>query len=100
MIAPSNRLVSDHHPINVSSSIAAHATNRGVSAQHTDLIQASLLVCGLSSLMQVTGLRFGRIAWGAGILSVMGVSFTSVGIWQQAIGTMMVGLSALPSHQC
>jgi xanthine/uracil permease len=55
----------------------------------TDLVQAALLVCGISSAIQVTGFRFGPIRWGAGILSVMGVSFASVGIYQSCIGTMM-----------
>ena len=56
----------------------------------TDLIQASLIVCGISTFVQVTGFKFGPINWGAGILSVMGVSFTSVGIWTSAINTMIV----------
>ena len=56
----------------------------------SDLIQAALIVCGISTAIQVTGLRFGPIYWGSGILSVMGVSFTSVGIWTSSIGTMMV----------
>ena len=42
------------------------------------LISASLIVCGITTMIQVTGipLPFNR-QWGAGILSVMGISFTS-----------------------
>ena len=49
-----------------------------------------MLVCGISTFIQVTGFKFGPVRWGAGILSVMGVSFASVGIWTGAINTMQV----------
>eukprot|EP00877_Chromochloris_zofingiensis_P003759 jgi/Chrzof1/13384/Cz07g31020.t1 len=44
------------------------------------LIQASLLVCGIMTAVQVTGIPLGRLKYklGAGMLSVMGVSFASV----------------------
>lgn len=42
------------------------------------LISATLIICGICTAIQVTGipLPFKR-QWGAGILSVMGVSFTT-----------------------
>eukprot|EP00878_Enallax_costatus_P046839 GHUV01057139.1.p1 GENE.GHUV01057139.1~~GHUV01057139.1.p1 ORF type:complete len:408 (+),score=89.00 GHUV01057139.1:139-1224(+) len=44
------------------------------------LIQASLLICGFMTLVQVLGIPVYRtnLQWGAGILSVMGVSFASL----------------------
>ena len=49
------------------------------------LISASLVICGIMSAVQVTGIRlpFNR-QWGAGILSVMGVSFTTFSIAGEA----------------
>ena len=49
-----------------------------------------MLVCAISTFIQVTGFKFGPLKCGAGILSVMGVSFASVGIWTDAINTMKV----------
>lgn len=47
------------------------------------LIQAALIVCGIMTFVQVTSVSFfGKKypQWGAGVLSVMGVSFTTVPI--------------------
>ncbi len=56
-----------------------------------DLISASLIICGITSFIQVKSipLPFNR-QWGAGVLSVMGVSFTTVSIATTVVGTMMV----------
>jgi hypothetical protein len=43
-----------------------------------DLISASLIICGIMTAIQVTGVRLPlNRQWGAGILSVMGISFTT-----------------------
>ena len=54
------------------------------------LISASLVVCGIMSMIQVTGipLPFNR-QWGSGILSVMGVSFTTFSIADSTIKQLM-----------
>lgn len=56
------------------------------------LIQAAMIVTGIMTIFQVIGLRpFGnrfQCMWGAGVLSVMGVSFTSVPIVQSVIATL------------
>ncbi len=49
-----------------------------------------MLVCGISTALQVTGFRIGPVMFGSGILSVMGVSFASVGIWTNGIKAMIV----------
>lgn len=60
-----------------------------------DLIQAALLVCGIMTFIQVTGLRWrtSQYQWGAGILSVMGISFASVPLFTTVITQQMVGQS-------
>ncbi|GFH32172.1 uric acid-xanthine permease, partial [Haematococcus lacustris] len=56
------------------------------------LVQAALIVTGLMTLVQVTGIRIGgKFMWGAGVLSVMGVSFTSVPIVQSTLAKLMKG---------
>lgn len=54
------------------------------------LISCSLIICGLTTFVQVTGLKlpFNR-QLGAGVLSVMGVSFTTVSIAIAVMQTMM-----------
>lgn len=59
----------------------------------TDLIQAALLVCAFMTFVQVTGIRFPKTSpyqWGAGLLSVMGVSFASVPLFTKIISAQMV----------
>lgn len=53
------------------------------------LISASLIVCGITTMIQVTGipLPYNRM-WGAGILSVMGVSFSSYAAVDSTIKTL------------
>jgi xanthine/uracil permease len=60
-----------------------------------DLIQAALLVCGIMTFIQVTGLRWrtSQYQWGAGILSVMGISFASVPLFTTVITQQMVGVT-------
>jgi len=57
----------------------------------TYLIQASLLVCGIMTFVQVTGFRFPRmnLQWGSGMLSVMGVSFATVPVATKVVGGLM-----------
>ncbi|KAL6749697.1 uric acid-xanthine permease [Haematococcus lacustris] len=56
------------------------------------LVQAALIVTGVMTLVQVTGIRVGgKFMWGAGVLSVMGVSFTSVPIVQSTLAKLMKG---------
>jgi NCS2 family nucleobase:cation symporter-2 len=57
----------------------------------TDLIQASLLVCGITTFIQVYGMRIPKtpFQWGSGVLSVMGVSFASVPLYQNVVGNLM-----------
>lgn len=59
------------------------------------LIQAALIVTGFMSICQVTGIpvlgRNRNCLWGAGVLSVMGVSFTTVPIAQSVINTKIAG---------
>lgn len=54
------------------------------------LISASLIICGITTMIQVKSipLPFSR-QWGAGVLSVMGVSFTTVSIATTVVTTMM-----------
>lgn len=54
------------------------------------LISAALIVCGIMTCIQVIGIRlpFGR-QWGSGILSVMGISFTTYPIADSAIKELM-----------
>ena len=56
----------------------------------SDLVQAALLICAISTAIQVTGLRYRQFQIGAGILSVMGISFTTVTLYQTSITNMMV----------
>ncbi|GAB4815854.1 hypothetical protein N2152v2_002900 [Parachlorella kessleri] len=53
------------------------------------LISASLIICGITTMIQVTSvpLPYGR-QLGAGILSVMGVSFTTVPVAQSVLGKL------------
>lgn len=70
-----------------------HVISAAACGPHTDLIQAALLVCGLMTCVQVTGIRFPRSTsyqWGAGILSVMGISFASVPLFTRVISANMV----------
>lgn len=62
-------------------------------ATKTYLVQAALLVCGITTFVQVTGVRIPRtpFQWGSGLLSVMGVSFASVPIMTSAINQLMAG---------
>ncbi|KAL6746329.1 uric acid-xanthine permease [Haematococcus lacustris] len=54
------------------------------------LVQAALIVTGLMTREQVTGIRIGgKFMWGAGVLSVMGVSFTT--IVQSTLAKLMKG---------
>lgn len=65
---------------------------------HTaDLIQASLLVCGIMTAVQVTGIPLGRLKYklGAGMLSVMGVSFASVPVATSTVTQLVVGVMAV-----
>lgn len=55
------------------------------------LISAGLIVCGIMTAIQVTGIPlpsfpgFRNRQWGAGILSVMGISFTTYPIASQCL---------------
>ncbi|KAG2448886.1 hypothetical protein HYH02_006235 [Chlamydomonas schloesseri] len=55
------------------------------------LVQASLIVCGIMTFFQVLGVRIWKTNYqfGAGILSCMGVSFTTVPIATSVIGQLM-----------
>ncbi|KAG2433014.1 hypothetical protein HXX76_008741 [Chlamydomonas incerta] len=55
------------------------------------LVQASLIVCGIMTFFQVLGVRIWKtnFQFGAGILSCMGVSFTTVPIATSVIGQLM-----------
>lgn len=67
---------------------------------HADLIQAALLVCGFMTAIQVTGIRFPSSSpyqWGAGILSVMGISFASVPLFTSVITANMVSRASSAS---
>jgi xanthine/uracil permease len=57
----------------------------------TYLVQAAMLTCGITTFIQVYGFKFHpRLPQlGSGILSVMGVSFASVTIFQTSISEMM-----------
>ncbi|KAG2500223.1 hypothetical protein HYH03_001801 [Edaphochlamys debaryana] len=56
-----------------------------------DLVQASLIVCGIMTFFQVLGARIRGTPYqfGAGILSCMGVSFTTVPIATSVISVLM-----------
>lgn len=97
-----------HHPYMrpngiVQPSSSSHHSQHTQHSQHTnnlpscpaDLIQAALLVCGIMTFIQVTGLRWrtSQYQWGAGILSVMGISFASVPLFTTVITQQMVGRS-------
>ena len=66
--------------------------------QLTDLVQAALLICAFSTVIQVTGFRYRQFQIGSGLLSVMGVSFTTVTLYQSSIANMMVGLITLSEN--
>ncbi|GLC34611.1 hypothetical protein PLESTB_001242600 [Pleodorina starrii] len=55
------------------------------------LVQAALIVCGIMTFFQVAGFRLFRTPFqlGAGVLSCMGVSFTTVPIATSVINTLM-----------
>ncbi|EFJ52311.1 hypothetical protein VOLCADRAFT_115955 [Volvox carteri f. nagariensis] len=55
------------------------------------LVQASLIVCGIMTFVQVAGFRIFRSPFqlGAGVLSCMGVSFTTVPIATSVINVLM-----------
>ncbi|KXZ44106.1 hypothetical protein GPECTOR_73g627 [Gonium pectorale] len=55
------------------------------------LVQAALIVCGIMTFFQVAGFRIGKSPFqlGAGVLSCMGVSFTSVPIATNVINVLM-----------
>ncbi|KAF8067194.1 uapA [Scenedesmus sp. PABB004] len=55
------------------------------------LIQASLLVCGITTFIQVTGFDIPRtpFKWGSGLLSVMGVSFASVPLMTSVVKSLI-----------
>eukprot|EP00798_Chlamydomonas_sp_ICE-L_P024766 gene24766-10408_t len=56
----------------------------------TYLVQAALLLCSFTTFIQVLGFKPPRMPQlGAGILSVMGVSFASVTVFQTSIRAMM-----------
>ncbi|GIL94312.1 hypothetical protein Vretimale_557 [Volvox reticuliferus] len=56
-----------------------------------DLVQAALIVCGIMTFFQVAGFRIFRtpFQFGAGVLSCMGVSFTTVPIAISVINVLM-----------
>ena len=58
-------------------------------------MQAALLICAFSTAIQVTGLRYRQFQIGSGILSVMGISFTTVTLYQTSIANMMVSIAKL-----
>lgn len=50
-------------------------------------------MCAFMTFVQVTGVRFPKTSpyqWGAGLLSVMGVSFASVPLFTKVISAQMV----------
>lgn len=59
-----------------------------------DLVSAALLVCSIATFIQVTGFNFKHrkfsMQLGSGLLSVMGISFTPVPVFQAAIASQMV----------
>lgn len=65
------------------------------------LINASLIVCGIFTLIQSTGVRHPKLPFqlGAGVLSVMGVSFTSLPIGQVVIPSLRIDYY-LANPQC
>jgi len=66
------------------------------------LINASIIVAGLMTLVQSMGVKHPRIPfqWGAGTLSVMGVSFTTVPIAQSAVPLLMQQYPPVVAGQC
>jgi xanthine/uracil permease len=48
-------------------------------------------VCGITTFIQVFGMRIPKTPyqWGSGVLSVMGVSFASVPLYQNVVGSLM-----------
>ncbi|PNW77575.1 hypothetical protein CHLRE_10g442600v5 [Chlamydomonas reinhardtii] len=55
------------------------------------LVQAALIVCGIMTFFQVLGVRIykTKFQYGAGVLSCMGISFTTVPIATSVIGQLM-----------
>ena len=66
------------------------------------LINASIIVAGVMTLVQSLGVKHPRIPfqWGAGTLSVMGVSFTTVPIAQSAVPLLMSQYPPAVAKQC
>ena len=66
------------------------------------LINASIIVAGVMTLIQSLGVKHPRIPfqWGAGTLSVMGVSFTTVPIAQSAVPLLMSQYPPAVAGQC
>ncbi|WIA22362.1 hypothetical protein OEZ85_004671 [Tetradesmus obliquus] len=64
---------------------------RDDTATKSYLIQASLLVCGITTLIQVLGMRIPKTPYqlGSGVLSVMGVSFAGLPLFQSVVGILM-----------
>lgn len=48
-------------------------------------------MCGITTLIQVLGIRIPKtpFQWGSGVLSVMGVSFASVPLFQSVVASLM-----------
>ena len=80
--------------------IMANSTND----QKTKLymINASIIVAGIMTIVQSTGIKHPKIPfqWGAGTLSVMGVSFTTVPVAQQAVPMLMSQYPPYVAKQC
>ena len=73
------------------------ATDPSCTTQRLYLLQAAMIVSAIATAIQVSGFRIGPIRIGNGLLSVMGITVTSVAVWQNAITDMMVSQSAAVS---
>ena len=74
----------------INASMSAHACLKVASIELADAFPACAVMAGIMTIIQSTSISFGRFGqWGAGTLSVMGVSFTTVPISQLVIPQLM-----------